>query len=378
MRILITGAGGGGADPLVAEWRECHWDDMDGHTFVGVNSDPYILASSDIHPGYVVPDARKVTPMQYRHALANIAVEEDIDLIIPNTYGEVDAMSGADLIGTDNYPGPFPLYMPYVGDIRRCQDKWLFWRWLKSEGLGWTLPATFPVDALAALPKVVDNLTWGLDLPPEAPLWLRARRGAGAYAATQVVGASEALWWIKYHQRHKGMKPSDFIISEYLPGRDIIVSMLWRKGRLLWLRSFEKCGYFEGASRPSGTSSTGIVDKAFYDESHFELCRYIVSTLNPHAHGNWTLDWKQDAEGDWKLTECNIGRFIQGTLLFNRIPEQRDWLDAYLKAYSGWDFMDEPVWYDNTGWFTVRSVNRGLYLGKEEGLADLKRIAETN
>uniref|UniRef100_A0A6M3K384 ATP-grasp domain-containing protein n=1 Tax=viral metagenome TaxID=1070528 RepID=A0A6M3K384_9ZZZZ len=315
-------------------------------------------------------------PYEYVQVLRKIVEKEKVDLVIPNTYAEVTALAGCQ--GSKELPGMLGAgtYLPMAKDIRLCQDKWTFWRWCREECLLHHLPksASFP-DGLTSTALAFRRI--GVD-EENGLAWLRARRGAGAYAATKVRGVSEAIEWMGYHMGHRDMQPQDFMLSEYLPGRDIIVSMVWRHGRLVWLRSFEKCGYFEGSCRPSGTSSTGIVDKAFYDESHFELCRYIVSTLNPHAHGNWTLDWKQDAEGDWKLTECNIGRFIQGTLLFNRIPEQRDWLDAYLKAYSGWDFMDEPVWYDNTGWFTVRSVNRGLYLGKEEGLADLKRIAETN
>jgi len=307
--------------------------------------------------------------MEYVNALNRIVQKENVDLVIPNTYDEVDALAGAGVYA------PFACFLPDPYSIRRCQDKWRFWHWLKENSLGNYLPRSAKVVSLLEVPEIIERITGDSE---HGKVWIRARKGAGAFAAAPVCGTSEAFFWIRYWENHRGLNTQDFMFSEYLPGRDIIVSMVWRHGQLVWLRSFEKCGYFEGKCRPSGTSSTGIVDKAFFDAKLFEDCRYIISTLNPHAHGNWTLDWKQDITGQWKITECNIGRFIQGTLLFNRIPEQRDWLDAYLKAYSGWDFMDEPVWYDNTGWFTVRSVNRGLYLGKEEGLADLKRIAETD
>ena len=355
MNILISGCGGGGTNPLLMEYED-HYileDKITPNRFIAIDANPYMVAHSVADKSYVVPRADAGTE-KYGTAINRIANQENIDLFIPNSYVEVGFASRK--IGL--LP---PMFLPDREAVATCQDKLRFYEKMKG----------FPL-ARTEHPRAYHNLLKSIEVlgGVEKDLWIRSRYGAGATAATKVRSYEEVKWWISYWVRHRGMKIEDFLLHEFLPGRDIIVASTWMKGVCVWQKSFEKCGYYEGAFRPSGKSSTGIIDKPFYDEEIFELCLRMAYALDLSPQGNFTFDFKQDAEGRWICTECNIGRFIQGTKLLN---VGINWLDIFIQAFEGKAEPQHPeaAYRMMEGLVQVRAGNQGLSLVEERDVKDL-------
>ena len=74
-------------------------------------------------------------------------------------------------------------------------------------------------------------------------LWCRAIKGAGSKGATKVKDSEQAKWWIKYWNEMRGMKISDFTISEFLPGKDFACQSTWKDGELILMKAAERLSY---------------------------------------------------------------------------------------------------------------------------------------
>ncbi len=64
-----------------------------------------------------------------------------------------------------------------------------------------------------------------------SPLWIRARRGAGGRLGLKVETAEQARHWVELNRLQNRAEVEDFVIQEYLPGRDLAFDSLWFKGQ---------------------------------------------------------------------------------------------------------------------------------------------------
>jgi hypothetical protein len=108
-RILLPGAGTGAGNNLIRSLRE----DYPGLVVVGTNDDRFTLRNSKANRNYLLPRAGDP---RFTDGLRTIIERERIDLLIPNTTGDVDTISGLrDVL-------PCRTFLPSKSTIERCQD----------------------------------------------------------------------------------------------------------------------------------------------------------------------------------------------------------------------------------------------------------------
>src|SRR5262249_25574434 len=142
-------------------------------------------------------------------------------------------------------------------------------------------------------------------------------QGAGSVAAAPVSSAREALAWIGLWCAARRLRPRDFMIAEYLPGRDYACQSLWSDGRLIVVKTTERLAYVDGASRLSGTSSVAALQKTVRDVRVAAVAAKAVLAVDKRATGAFSVDLREDTEGHPRVTEINAGRFLSGTTIFD-------------------------------------------------------------
>jgi hypothetical protein len=131
--------------------------------------------------------------------------------------------------------------------IDLCQDKYRLSAFLETRGI--RVPATCPVSSVDNLEALFDKL------PPHAPLWCRLRTGQGGMGAVFVKSPEQARSWIRYWEEMRGIPPTMFTLSEYLPGRDFACQALFKAGRLVLIKSYERLTYLGAGAHPAGFST---------------------------------------------------------------------------------------------------------------------------
>jgi hypothetical protein len=157
-RILVTSAGGGASNNLMAGLRQCEIPIF----LVGTSMDRYYLARSRADRNYLIPRADSGAP--YLEALGQIVTREAVELIIPNNDVEVPIVSAArDRLGARTY-------LPTHETIGVCQDKLALTEHLADRGI--RVPETYAIEAPDQADELFDRFG-NADL-----LWCRMRRGA--------------------------------------------------------------------------------------------------------------------------------------------------------------------------------------------------------
>ena len=295
-RLLVLGAGSGASNNLIGSLRA----DPSLH-IVGCHADRFVLNKSPADRNYLV------LPTEHRgylDSLRRVIAAERIDLLIPNSDGDVLA------VARRRGWCPCRLFLPRRPVIERCQDKYDLSVFLRRHGV--PAPRTWPIRRLAD----VDRIFRGVGRRQR--LWCRIRQGGGSRGAIPVTRPEQARSWIAYWHEMRGVSTASFTLSEYLPGRDFAAQGLWRDGELLLLKVCERLSYFGGGSQPSGTSSTPALGKLLTDERVTAVCTDALRSLDRRASGVFSVDLKEDTTGQPCVTEINAGRFCMITPIFDR------------------------------------------------------------
>ena len=312
IKIVITGAGGGGANNIISTIKE-----REKYHLIGFDISPYKVARANVDSRFVVPPA---SSPDYENKICEIIAQEKPKLIIPTNDPEVEKLSKIrDNIGTE-------LFFPDHESVALCLDKWQFHNFAISNNI--KVAETYHVENLEDIEPIFSKFDSEL-------LWCRARKGAGSKGATKVKDPEQARWWIKYWNEMRGMKISDFTISEFLPGKDFACQSTWKNGNLILMKAAERLSYIEAASRPSNMSSSPELAKTVYDEELFDFCIDVIKKLSgSKAHGNYDIDIKMNSNNEFCVTEINIGRFFMITNLFN-LSGKNSMIDTYLQLALG-------------------------------------------
>ena len=141
-------------------------------------------------------------------------------------------------------------------------------------------------------------------------VWLRAVKGAGSKAALPVTTEKQALDWIHYWIETHRLETEDFMISEYLPGKEYAFQSIWKDGELITSMARERIEYLMGNLFPSGQSSTPSVAKTVHNDKVNVIATQAVYNVDKKANGIFCVDMKEDQFGMPKVTEINAGRFF--------------------------------------------------------------------
>ena len=298
-RIMVTGAGGSAGINFIDSVRVSSRP----YYIVGVDVNRWHLELPKVDAAYVVP---KAAEERYIPSLRKVIRKEKIEFVHPQPDVEVETISEhRDELGARTF-------LPSKETVRVCRDKMATNAKLRSGHV--PVPESYLVERLPDLPRILGRLRKGNN-----PVWLRAVRGAGSRAALPVMTARQAREWIHYWQTMRALESRDFMMAEFLPGREYAFQSLWRDGDLITSACRMRLEYLMGNLSVSGQSSSPSVAVTVRSDAVNEVATRAVQTIDPHATGVFCLDIKEDSSGTPCITEINAGRFFTTSNFFARL-----------------------------------------------------------
>lgn len=334
-RLLIMETGGGATNNLV---RSIRLGDP-SLEIVGCHSNRFILAQSQADRSYLIPAFDHPAFLESLNALVE---KEEIGLLIPNSDDAVRSVSAR------RSEIRCRVFLPRSDVVELCRDKLELAAFLESRGV--SVPATCAVHSLEDIEGVFDRLA------PHSPLWCRLRTGQGGMGAMLVRTPEQARSWIRYWEDMRGISASMFTLSEYLPGRDFACQALFKSGRLVLIKSYERLAYLGAGAHPAGFSSLAALSKTVFAPEVVGVCAAAVRAIDGEVSGVFCFDVRQNAAGVPCLTEINAGRFGLSTNIFD-IPGRHNTATTYVRLAFG-ESVDIADEYDVAeGYYMVRDFD---------------------
>ncbi|HKW07141.1 MAG TPA: hypothetical protein VJS19_06170 [Candidatus Dormibacteraeota bacterium] len=294
--VLVLGAGGSAAANFVDALR------LSEHRYRIVGAD-----ASAVHLHMSEADERVVVPRAdadgYLEAIRNVVRRYQVDVVHAQPDPDVRAISRyRDQIGAATF-------LPTAAAIDLAADKLAFGQAMRERSVG--VPEVSTIDSEAALKKVVDSM-----LKRHEKLWVRARVGAGSRASLPVRTSEQALGWVRWWIAEKGMSATDFMVSEFLPGREFAYQSIWQDGEMIAGQARQRVEYLYGHLTPSGQTSTPAVARTVAEPAVDDLAMAAIKALDANPNGVYCVDIKESAGGKPKVTEINTGRFFTTSNFF--------------------------------------------------------------
>lgn len=126
-------------------------------------------------------------------------------------------------------------------------------------------------------------------------------------------------------------------ISEFVSGRNIAVSLLYKNSELIEAAMYERLEYFQGSLFDSGVSGNISKGKIFHDNNLLEqitsLIKIVTTKLQTGIDGFITVDLLLDDDQIAKVTEVNVRPTapVEAYSLAN-IPIIGNWLEQILSS----------------------------------------------
>jgi biotin carboxylase len=352
-RVLVTGAGGLAGVNFVRALRAS----SRGYYVVGTDYNKYHILYPDVDARYPTPrhDDRSFVPR-----VAEIARKERVDFLHPQPSSE------AYVISSRREDVPCRVFLPPASVMRLGQDKLRSQRRLEARGVPVAKTATVKgkADVRAAFKKL------------GGPLWVRARHGAGGRLSLLCKDAAEAALWIELWVRRGSAGYGEFILQEYLPGRNIAWDSIWKDGELVTSYSRERLEYPFKHVSPSGITGTPSVSRIIRDPRLNDVGQRAVRAIDPEPNGAYSIDVKESAGGAPCVTEVDSGKFHSTMPLWGYIavkhlglPEYANLADLYVRLGIGEEVRELPPKTDllPEGYYLLRDMDVGAYLWREDG-----------
>ena len=350
-RVLVTGAGGLAGVNFVRALR--------------VSSMRYYLLGTDFnryHVLYPDVDVRYLTPRHSDGAfvprIAEIVKKERVDFVHPQPSSEAYVISSK----RDSIPCRTLLPPPRV--MKVGQDKLLSQEKLQAAGI--PVAKTAEVSRRPDVRRAFSKMA--------APLWVRARQGAGGRLSLLCDDAAEAQLWVDLWVA-RGDRYSEFVVQEYLPGRNIAWDSVWYEGELVTSYSRERLEYPFKHISPSGITGTPSVSRTVHDRAVKQVGEKAVRAIDPSPSVENAVDIKESADGRPCVTEVDSGKFHSTMPLWGyiavkhlRLPEYANLADLYVRLGLGEAPGDLPPKTDliPEGYYLLRDMDVGAYLWREE------------
>jgi carbamoyl-phosphate synthase large subunit len=351
-RVLVTGAGGiAGVNfvrALAASSRR--------YRIVGTDHSKYYIEFPDLAARYLTPrhDSADFVP-----TIARVARREKVDFIHPQPSSEALVLSGR----RDKLPAL--VLLPEVQVMEVCQDKLLSQERLREVGV--RVAKTCSVARLTDVEKAFQKFP--------APLWVRARHGAGGRLSLKCSASEEALHWVALWMS-KGVKPDEFIVQEFLPGRNIAWDSIWSDGELVTSYCRERLEYPFKHISPSGITGTPSVARIVRGGAIDKTAEKAVRALAKTPNGAFSVDLKEDSEGRPCVTEVDAGKFhttmpLWGYVAYKHLkqPWFSNLADLYVRLGLGERAPRGVPKHDllPSGYYMIRNIDSGVLLWREDG-----------
>lgn len=286
LRILITGACG--VTPrAIARSLELS-PRLGGSTLIGTDrgGNWYGFYEGLYDRVYLVPGA---DDPRYAELIAEVCRKEAIDVAVVSPEAEVLFWS--------RHEFPVPTLLPSERVAAVAISKRKLYDALQGTGL-------IPRHATVSRDELLDRR--GLDLGAGA-VWLRDFSDASSSGAgsIKVDSAEQAAAWAVLNP-----EIADYMVAEYLPGRNFACCVAFDGDELVKAGIYERLEYFMGhlvISGISGNIARGrLVNDGRVRGAAEEAVRAIAGRFDEPAHGLFTVDLREAADGAPKITEINV------------------------------------------------------------------------
>lgn len=294
MKLLITGACGVTSRAIARSLRlsRCFGD----LRLIGADicENPYGLFEGLFDKIYRVP---RVTETGYANWMEDICRREAIEgaIVIP----ELEVLYWSD----KSFPAPITL--PPPGFCQMAVSKKRLYEALAGIGL-------VPHFEIRSREQLLD----GRCVVQSFPCWIRdfaegttSGKGALLTRSAEEIGAWATL--------NSGIQ--QFMVSDYLPGRNYACHLLYDRGELLKIGSYERLEYFMGRTVMSGISGNISKGRLVNDQRLVEISskalEEICRSTGEVMHGMVAVDLREDGSGTPKITEINL-RHVAATSAF--------------------------------------------------------------
>jgi len=313
---------------------------------IGCNSDRFVLKQSPAQRNFLVaaPDSEGSPSQAFDRDLRAVIARAAVDLVIPGN--DQDALVLATV--HEREPLPCRTFLPAVKTIALCHDKYALNVLFRGRNI--PVATTYPVSDRASLIEA-----WR-ELAPRELAWCRIRRGCASRGATMVRDADQAWHWISYWNTMRGVSVEDFTLCEFLPGRDYNVQGIWSNGSLVLIKMCERLSYLNATQNPSGMASTPALAKTIWEPAAIAACEAAMHAVDPHAHGVFFFDLKENEAGIPCVTEINACRFAMITNIHDLVGRY-NMAGTYARLGCGLAVdIDDP--YDYPGeYYLVRELD---------------------
>ncbi len=197
-------------------------------------------------------------------------------------------------------------FLPKKSTIRICQNKIKLIKILEKKNI--PVPKSFHIKNEKDLDNALEKIN--------GTAWLRAIKGAGAKASLPIKRKEHAKFWIDYWTE-KGLSYKDFMLSEYLPGREYAWQSVWKEGELVTSQARERIEYLFGYLTPSGQTSSPSVARTVNRDDINEIATNAILAIDSSATGIFCIDLKENSNGIPCITEINAGRFFTTSNFFS-------------------------------------------------------------
>lgn len=345
-RILITGVGGSAGANFVKSLRMPKED----FYLVGSDINKYHLELVEGLDGkYILPRA---TDPSYIDKLNKLIVLEKIEFVHPQPDVEVR------ILGRNREKIKAETLLPANETIELCQNKMKLNKHLQKRNI--PVAQSFHLknknDLSSALKKLLKN---------HEKVWLRAIKGAGSKASLPIKDLEQGHQWIKYWITIKDLRYRDFMVSEFLPGKEFAFQGIWKDGQIITSQARERMEYVFGNLTPSGQSSSPSIAKTVHRDDINEIATNAVKAVDRGATGIFCIDMKENKQGIPCVTEINCGRFFTTNNFFSKAGSNMPYY--YIKmAYK--EELPPLAKYNAIpqGWYWIRTIDMGYKLIKGE------------
>jgi carbamoyl-phosphate synthase large subunit len=296
-KILVTGCGGSAASNFIASLKQT----KEKFTIIGTDTNKFHLELAHVDTKYVLPPASDPT---YLEKINKIIEKEKIDLVHAQPDPEVLFLSrNREHIKTR-------LFLPSKQTIEICQNKMELLENFKNNQvpIAESYIVKSPKDLSVYFNKLIEK---------NKKVWLRAIRGAGARASLPINNESHGNAWIDYWETMRGIGYGQFMISEFLPGKEFAFQSIWKDGNLVTSQARERMEYLFGYLTPSGQTSSPSIARTIHREDVNEIATKGILSIDKNANGIFCVDLKENKTGTPCITEINAGRFFTTSNFFS-------------------------------------------------------------
>jgi biotin carboxylase len=354
-KVLVTGAGGIGGVNFVRALRLAEKQNNVRMFVVCTDHNPYYLQ-------FPKADARFVSPRHdsptFVPTLLKLIKEYGVEFLHPHPSSEARVVSEKLALFKKNR---VETYLPKTSSI--VTDKLETYDTLRTHNV--PVAKTIAIESLNDVHDAFSKIGH--------PLWIRARRGAGGRLGLKVETPEEAQNWVSLNAVQNRAAIGDFIMQEYLPGRDLAFDSLWFKGQLITSYGRERIEYALKHISLSGITGTPAIAKTIEDKKLNQTSLEAIKALDARPHGFFSVDVKEDARGKPIVTEVD-GKWHTTAPLWGyalaKAYGKREFNLAYLYVTLGMkgnlDF-DLPLFnLFPTNHYLVRQLDAGVILEHDE------------